>query len=502
MANMPNNALLNGEILGDFDADVQNLQTLLNYPLNKDAVFHSFSACGIQMCVVLIDGMADSDRVSDFVLRAAQKLCPASPPSEPQARLKFLQEHVLEIPQLEEETQYKKLLASVLSGMTLLLAEGLQQAILLETRGFEKRSVSHTTNESVVIGSQEGFVESMRTNITLLRRYCQSPQLITEFTEVGTKVPSRVGILYLKGVANETVLREIRRRIKCLDAPCVQGIGQLQQYIEDSWMALLPQMLETERPDRAVSCLLDGQVVLVMDNSPYALIAPITLYHLLHASDDSYMRWQYGSFLRIIRIFGILLSLFLPGLYVALTLYHTHLISMSLLSSIAEARSSVPIPVLLETMIMELAFYLINEAGTRMPSQIGSALGIVGGLILGQAAVAASIISPIMIIIVAITGLGNYVIPNYGFSVGTVVYRLLIIFAGAIAGLYGILLVTFALFCHLCSMRSFGVPYMAPVAPWRPHNPDILLRLPLWMQKTRMFFAPRNNWIDGEEEDE
>ena len=501
MSEMPNAALLSGELSGDFDRDVRSVKTLLNFPENKDAVFHFFQACGLRMCTVFIDGMANPDRVSDFILRAAHDSDSAISGAGPDEKLRFLRERILQIPQTEEETRYSEILSAVLSGMTLLLADGVPAALLLETRGFEKRGVSHTNNESVVIGAQEGFVESLRTNLTLLRRYCQSQQLITETASVGTKIASKLAIVYLKGVADEAVLKEIRRRLRAVSRPYVQGIGQLQQLIEDSWLALLPQMMQTERPDRAVSCLLDGQVVILMESSPYALVMPITLMHLVHASDDSFMRWQYGTFLRCIRIFGMLISLLLPGTYVALTLFHPHVIPMSLLSSIAEARANVPFSVLAEVLIMELSFYLINEAGTRMPSQIGSALGIVGGLVLGQAAVAADIISPIMIIIAALSGLGNYVIPHYDFSVGMVIYRLILIFAGAAAGLYGIFLAMFAFFCRLCSMRSFGVPYMAPIAPWRPHNPDIILRLPLRMQKTKMFFERADSWLRREKED-
>ena len=497
MTDIPNATLLDSPIPARLDRSVRDLQTLLNRPENKDAVFHSFRARGLRMCLAYMDGMADTAKIADFILRPILS-SPLPPPAGSAALASFLREQTVQIPQIEEASLYRHVVSAVLSGMTALLADGMNAALLLDTRGFEKRNVDRANNESVVIGSQEGFVESLRTNLTLLRRYCQSQQLITEFVDVGTKIQSKVAVVYLKGVIDESILRELRDRLRRVGSPFVQGIGQLQQHIEDSWLALLPQMLQTERPDRAVSCLLDGQFVLLMDNSPFALVAPVTLAHLVHAPDDSFMRWQYGTFLRCVRIAGILVSLLLPGCYVALTLYHPHLLPMPLLSSIAEARANIPFSVLTEALIMEFSFYLINEAGTRMPSQLGSALGIVGGLILGQAAVAADIISPIMIIIVALTGLGNYVILNYDFSVAAILCRLVLIFSGAFAGLYGIILALFCVACRLCAMRSFGVPYMAPIAPWRPHNPDIVLRLPLWMQKTRMFFSRPRSWLSGE----
>lgn len=383
--------------------------------------------------------------------------------------------------------------------MTALVIDGCKDGLLMETRGFEKRAVQRTISESVVAGSQEGFVESLRTNITLMRRYVQSPCLITEMTTVGTRVPLRIAILYMKGVTREDTLAEMRRRIKTITAAVVHGLGQLEQLIEDSPFALTPQMMLTERPDRAASCVLDGQIIVLADGAPYALVAPVTLFHLLHASDDTFMRWQYGSFLRMIRMLGILFSLILPGAYVALTLYHPHLIPMALLTSIAETRAQVPFSALTEVLLMEFSFYLINEASTRIPSQMGSVIGIVGGLILGQAAVSASIISPIVIIVVALTGLGNFVIPDYGFTVGTTILRIAIVLVSAMLGLYGLVLSVFLILCHLCSLRSLGAPFMAPVAPFRPHNPDILLRLPLWLQKKLLFLAKRRSWMRKED---
>ena len=241
--------------------------------------------------------------------------------------------------------------------------------------------------------------------------------------------------------------------------------------------------------------MCDGQIAVMMDNSPYALIAPITFFHLIHAADDNYMRWQYASFTRILRMCGLLLSLFLPGLYVALTTFHPQVIPLDLLTSIAETRARVPFPVLIETLILELSFFMINEAGTRMPNQIGSALGIVGGLILGQAAVAADIISPILIIIVALSGLGNYVAPTYSLSIAMEILRLGILFMGAFMGLYGISLIAFVYLCVLCGARSLGAPMMAPFAPYRPHNPDLMLRLPAWMQKRLLFLANHASWL-------
>ena len=479
-------ALLRSELSTSLEENVERFKALLHADINSDAQFRPLQMRGRRLCVVYIEGMADDKKLSDFALRACverQEL------EELTLDADTLMEKVLEIAQCEKAEIVEDILDKVVTGMSAVLIDGCGEAVLMETRGYPSRPVNKTTNESVVIGAQEGFVESLRTNMTLLRRYVPSRQLITECLSVGREVPCHVTLAYLEGVADADVVDRLRRRVMSIDALTVQGLGAIQQHIEDSPWALLPQMLQTERPDRAASCVMEGQVVLLADNSPYALAAPITLFHQLHASDDSFARWQYGTFLRLIRVMGMAISVFLPGLYVALTDYHMHLLPLSLLGSIAEARANVPFPILAEILIMEFSFYLINEAGTRLPNQIGSALGIVGALILGQAAVSASIISPILIIIVAITGLGNYAIPDYGFGIGLVIGRLFVILSGAALGLYGVCLAAFALLVGLCGMRSLGIPYLAPIAPKRPHNPDILLRLPVWLQRRPMFFA-------------
>ena len=441
-------ALLREKLKTRLSDNLRMVRAVLNAPENRDVVLRPFACADFELCVVYIDGMAKEDAISECILRAS-KLPAHSAPKKARDRAEWLKSSVIEMAQCQLENEMKALIQGVLGGMTALLADGSDFALLMDTRAFVHRPVGAPMNESVVIGSQEGFDESIRDNITLLRRYVQTGELITERLTVGTGVPTAIALMYIRGVADEKMIAEARRRLEGIQSKAVQGVGGIQQLIEDSPRALFPQMLQTERPDRAASCLLEGQFVILAENSPYALTAPITLFHLLHTSDDMFMRWQYATFLRIVRVLGLLISLLLPGLYVALTTHHTHLVPVNLLLSIAETRADVPFSVLLEILMMEFSFYLINEAGTRIPSQIGSTVSIVGALILGQAAVSASIISPILIIIVAITGLGNYVVPNYGLSIALTVYRLGIVILGALLGLYGIMVGLIAITVHL-----------------------------------------------------
>ena len=487
--------LLRSELSGELEKDEHALRILLNSPLNEDAIFRPYASGGLKICIIYIEGLSDDKKISQFVMHAMKYA------DHPESfSIQKFREQIVEVGQARKAASIKEILPKILAGMGCILVDGANEALILETRSYPHRAVGSPLSEAVVDGSHEGFNEHLRTNISLIRRYLQSAELTTRMLTVGTKIPTLVAMVYLKGAADESCVEELRRRLMCIEAKTVRGTGDIQQLIEDHPFALLPQMLQTERPDRTASCLSDGQIAILVENSPYALIAPVTIFHLLHASDDSFLRWQYGTALRLIRVIGILVSLLLPALYIAVSMYHAHLLPMPLLTSIAEARANVPFPVIVEVLFMELSFYLLNEAGLRTPSRIGSAFGIVGALVLGQAAVAANIISPILIIIISLTGLGNYVVPNYGFGIGIVLYRLFLIVCSALFGLYGLVIGLFLIVLQLCSMKSFGVDYLAPIAPYRRHNPDILLRLPVWMQRTSMFFSSPRSWMRSRKE--
>ena len=492
MSDKPHAELLNSEISSDFQKDLAKLRTILYYPENDEVIFREIQGCGFDICAVFIDGMANADQVSDFIIKASQLSEEATPQ---EARAEYLMKRAFEVAQVSTEKCFSELVKMILSGMTVVLAEGLDTAIAMDTRGFERRKVDQANKERVVMGSQEGFVEDLRANLTLLHRYVQTPELMCEKITVGTKIPLRIAIVHIKGVTNKTALEKVKKRIRLVDTDVVHGIGELQQLIEDSPWSVMPQMLMTERPDRAAAALVDGQFAILADTSPYALIAPCSIFTLMQAPDDAFSRWQYGSYSRVIRYLGLIFALLLPGLYVALTMYHTHLIPMALLTAIAETRSNVPFPILFEIGAMELSFFLINEANMRIPSQIGSFIGIIGALVLGQAAVEASLVSPILIILIAVSGLGCYAMPDYSVSVALILFRLTLVVAGAAMGIYGIILVLFLMLCQLCHIRSFGMHYFAPVAPHAPHNPDILLRLPIFMQKIPLFLIPRRSWL-------
>lgn len=485
---------LHSSLQASLGANIATIKGIFSVPRNKDLVIREFATCAFAAAIVYIDGMAGSSKIAEGIMEP----CLAKRPGEPIApddRAQYLASQVINLPQIDKEDILSNIVEAILDGKTALMADGCAEALLMETRDYEKRNVSRAQNESGVVGPQQGFVENLRTNVTLVRRIVRSPALVTEMVRLGSDIATSVAIMYIDGVVSERALAEIERRIRSLNVGYLSSIGQLEALIEDSTWFMLPQVLTTERPDRVAPALLDGQIAILMDNSPYALIAPISFFHLFHATDDDALRWQYGAFTRFLRLLGMFISLYLPGIYMAISLYHTHMIPTPLLTSIAQARAQVPFPIFVEVLFMEFSFFLTNEAGTRLPSQIGSALGIVGALILGQSAVAANIISPMLIIIVALAGLGNYAAPIYPLTIAFGILRFCVLFVGAAFGLYGIMLVTFLMLCCLCAARSFGEPMMTPYAPYKAHNPDLLMKFPFTFNNRRMFFAKRHTWL-------
>ena len=295
--------------------------------------------------------------------------------------------------------------------------------------------------------------------------------------------------MYLRGVADEDNLTRLRSRLEGVRVDHVLSIGALQQLLEDRPYALLPQCILTERPDRAASMLLEGQIVLLLDGSSQALVLPGSIWHLIHTPDDTSARLPYGAFMRLIRLLGLLCALLLPGLFVAFVTFHPEALPVTLLTSILESQASVPFSIPLETFVMLIMFNLIGEAATRVPSVVGSTLGTVSGLILGQAAVEAKLVHPLLLIVVAVASLGSYAVPDYSLGIALRIGQLAMVAAGSIFGVYGMVLFIAACTVHLTSLTSLGSPFCAPISPKRARNPDGLIRGAIWTQRWRTWLS-------------
>ena len=472
-------------LLRNLEFNIKKLEDEFNAPTNKDLVVRKFKiAKKYNACLFFIEGMVDQTLINDFILRELMKTehfkdfngeCP----------LTHIEESVISINQVTRADNFEETVSQILNGLSALLVQDCSEALLIETRGYEKRNVEKPITENVIRGAHEGFSENLRTNITLIRRIIRNKNLVTELMTVGRTNNSSCAIIYLEDIANPSIVKEVKRRIKKLDTDYIAGSGMLEEQLSDNAQSIFPHILTTERPDRASSFISDGKVVILIDGAPFASAVPTTFIEALQSPEDFFLKWQFSTALRIVRLIGIFCALFLPGLYIALILFHQEMLPTELLTSIARSRENVPFPTILEIIMMEVSFELIREAGIRVPGAIGTTLGIIGALVLGQAAVSAQIVSPILIIIVAVTGIGSFAVPTYALAFAIRLIRFLFILVGAFAGFYGMAFGIFVIAGLACSIKSFGVPYFAPVAPKTKSNQDIILSRPIYAHKYR-----------------
>ena len=455
---------------------------------SEDVVIHEFQALGRSAALLYVDGYAGEDKLQRFLL---QPLLSAAPPDDAAALDDYLIRQALPLCSLRATAHMEAALSAVFSGDAALILDGMPGALLADVKCFAHRAPGQPINEAVVMGPHEGFNESLRDNTVMIRRMLPTPMLICEGLRVGDQTPVHLNMMYMQDVAKAEAVQELRRRVSLCRVDTVSSLGMLEQLIEDRPFSLFPQCATTERPDRAASFLSEGQILLLMDNAPGALALPAGFWHLFHAPDDTALRWPYGVFLRLLRLLGLLIALTLPGLFICLTAYHPEGMSLSLLTSVMESQERVPFSLFTSTLLMLLVFSLISEAGARVPGAMGSSVSIVGGLILGQAAVQADLISPLVIIVVAVSGLGSYAVPVFSLTLSIRIAQLLLMLLSGFAGLPGLALGVFALLLHLCGLKSLGVPYLAPWTPRKTSNPDLLLRAPIWRLRLRgMLAAP------------
>jgi len=399
--------------------------------------------------------------------------------------------------EVKDETDFDKILTSVLSGDCAIFVDGFDKAMIISAKGFPSRGVQKAETEVVVQGSQEAFSEGMRTNTGLIRRRIRDTKLKVVQTQMGRRSATDVAVMYLEGIARPKIVEETLKRLAETDIDAVLDSGYVEQLIEDNWLSPFPQTQMTERPDKAAASILEGRVVIVVDNSPFVLIVPATLACFYQSSEDYYQRFHIMSFARVLRYAAGFLAIALPGLYIALTVFHPSMIPMLLAFKMAAAHELVPFPTVFEVLMMELAFELLREAGIRLPGAVGSSIGIIGGLIIGQAAVEAGIVSPSVVIVVALTGIASFAIPQYSLVAAFRIMKYLIIIMSAFFGLFGFWAAMIVITVHLAGLKSFGIPYLFPFSAGGMNRntdyKDTVVRAPLFMMKKRPFFSDPSN---------
>ncbi|MEW9670573.1 spore germination protein [Ammoniphilus sp. 3BR4] len=391
-----------------------------------------------------------------------------------------LKEKVLTNGDIQEVDDLGQLLSSLLSGQTIILVDGHDKALAVSTEGWEDRGVTEASAQTVIRGPREAFSESLRTNTALVRRRIKDPNLWMESQKIGRVTQTNVAIMYVKGIADDKIIDEVRQRLGEIDIDGILESGYIEELIQDETFTPFPTIYNTERPDVIAAGLLEGRIAIFVDGTPFVLLVPALFVQYLQAAEDYYHRSDFGL-LRILRYLALGIALFGPSLYVAITTFHQEMLPTPLLISLASQREGVPFPAFIEALMMEVAFEILREAGVRMPRAVGQAVSIVGALVIGQAAVEAGIVSAAMVIVVSITAIANFVLPAFNMAIAIRILRFGFIGLGAAFGLFGILLGIIALLLHLTSLRSFGVPYMSPMAPFNlADQKDAIFRLPQW----------------------
>jgi spore germination protein KA len=369
----------------------------------------------------------------------------------------------------------------IVNGSVVMVINQLDQAISINMENAEKRSVTEPTTQTVIRGPKDGFIESLSTNMSLIRKRLRSKNLHFESFRIGKTTQTIVYIGFIKGIANEATIQEVRDRLNRINVSGVFESGNVEELISDKSFTFFPLALNTERPDTVAANLIDGKIVILTDGTPFALIVPAVLVNFFTSSEDYYQNFFLSSFLRFIRYLSFMIALLTPSVYISLLTFHQELVPTSLLISVIAQREGVPFPAVVEVLIMEITFEILREAGVRMPKVVGQMVSIVGALVIGQAAAEAGIISNIMIIVVAITAIANFVAPNYTFASASRLIRFILILASSVLGFYGVIIMLVLMVAHLSSLRSFGVPYLAPVAPFIIEDQkDVLFRFPFW----------------------
>ncbi len=460
---------------------------------SPDVTIRKFSIgnSGINALLVHLDGMSDLEIINDNILRPLmqedRKILP-----DRKNTLECVIRKSVNIDEVVKVDDMEEVIDGILMGDSALFIDGSSEALILNTKSWEHRQVEVPQTEISVRGPREGFTEVLRVNTVLLRRKIKSPDLRMETMKLGRRTRTNIVIAYIKELADEEIVEEVRRRLKSVDMDAVLDSGYLEEFIEDNPLSPFPTVGNTEAPDKLAAKLLEGRVGIFVEGTPFVLVVPYLFVENLQVREDYYSRPYFASLIRAIRFLALHLTILSPALYVAMSTFHPAIIPPGLLVTMAAAHEEIPFPSYMEALIMGVVFEILREAGVRLPRPVGQAVSIVGALILGEAATRAGIISDTMVLVVTLTAITSFVIPSL--TDVSVILRLTALIIGSILGIFGIVWYYIFILIHLASLRSFGVPYMYPLMPFELQGiKDVFIRAPWW----NMSYRPETSGLKG-----
>ena len=485
----------------EISPDIAQNRTTLNEIFKGcfDIGFREFAiGSGQTKCLlVYMDGAVNKDEINENILKPLMNDIRLTSPDlipEQQNLIEILKTTSISNNEVVDTKLMKDAVKHVLLGYCALFIDRNESGLSFATKGWQHRSVQDPTVEPVLRGPHDGFTEDLRVSTSLIRRRIKTPDLKMEKFEIGRLSKTEVVIAYVKGIADDGILNELRQRLGRIDIDIILDSSYIEHLIEDSPLSPFPQTEVTERPDSSAEAVTLGRFVILVDGSPFALIVPTVFPRLLTSPEDNYVRAYYATFIRLLRYVAFALALLGPSLYIAITTFHQEMIPTSLLTTIAASRADVPFPAIVEALLMEITFDLIREAGERLPRYISQSLSIVGVLVIGQTAVQAGLVSQAMVIVVSITAIASFTIPKLNMSRSVRLLRFPIMILSATLGIFGLIMGLLIILIHMASLRTYGVPYLSPLAPltledWK----SIVLRFPEWALRKRPSFIQHNN---------
>lgn len=445
---------------------------------SMDFLIREINICGFEGALVLCDGLTNSTNLSQMI---SEPILHAKPKfKSPEETFDYLRDSVVGSVEQQQVYNYKDLEYFVMSGFAVLLLDGVNRGLAMGIQGFAKRGIDEPSTEAMSKGSREGFIENLTDNVALMRRRIKSTKLKFDLMKIGKYSDTRVAVCYLDGVVDPDMLAEVKRRLNEIDMDTILDFGYLQPYLDEHGPSMFTAVGNTERPDTLCAKVMEGHIGVMMDGTPFALIVPYLFTEHFQSFDDYDNRPFYASFIRLLKYFSFLVSIFLPGTYVAIATFHPELLPPTLLYDVAASEARTPFPLMLEALIIHIMYEIMREAGLRLPKTIGHAVSIIGALVIGEATVNAGLIGAPMLIVVALTAISSYVV--YSLYEPVAILRLILIFVGGMTGLYGIMISAALLLTNAVSMNPYGIPYSAPISPFFPAGMrDVFLR---WGMKT------------------
>ncbi len=449
-------------------------------------------AASIEAVILFTDGLANSQAMLDSLLR--KNVPTAQGVFGVAGMLDYLVESVIVEAGIDRIGTFSDLYDHLLSGDSILLLEGSAVALAVGTRDPKARGVEEPTVQAVVRGPREGFTEVLNWNTAMIRRKIKNPRLWFEKKTIGQVTKTEVVLAYIEGLVSMDVLSELRRKLDKIDTDGILESNFIEERIVDQKLVLFPTVFNSERPDVVAAQIMEGRVAILVDGTPFALVVPALFTQFFQSSEDYYQGSIFSSLIRMLRVMAFFLTLLTPSVYIAITTFHQELLPTTLLYNLASQREGVPFPAFVEALMMEITFEIIREASVRMPRTIGQSISIVGTLVIGQAAVQAGLVTAAMVIVVSITAISNFVMPAFNLGIAARIVRFFLMGLAATFGLFGLFLGLIVIVIRVCSLHSFGVPYMSPLAPLNlAEQKDTLFRVPLsWMRRRPKEIQKRN----------